>query len=79
MAGNRSMNENERGLFTLNGLSGMLVAVVLLLVILGTLTYFAIVTQQEQAQNFYTIDQDINVIKAFDSENSKHYNLVGKE
>ena len=31
MAGNTQMNENERGTFKLHGITGMLVAVVLLL------------------------------------------------
>jgi len=65
MAGNRQMNENERGLFSLiHGISGMLIAVVLLLSILGVLTYFAVVTQQANAENFYEVNQDLNAIKA---------------
>ena len=34
MAGNTQMNENERGIFKLHGITGMLIAVVLLLSIL---------------------------------------------
>ncbi|MDR1910914.1 MAG: DUF4006 family protein [Helicobacteraceae bacterium] len=41
--------------FALNGISGMLVAVVLLLSIIGTLTYLGIVTQQAGATNPYVV------------------------
>ena len=48
------MAENtNRGLFTLSGITGMLIATVLLLSILGVLTTLAIQTQQAQATNFY--------------------------
>lgn len=43
----------KRGLFRLNGITGMLVATVLLLSILITLTTLAIQTQEAQATNFY--------------------------
>lgn len=60
MAGNAPMNENERGLFKLHGITGMLIAVVLLLTILATLTYNALMVQQREANNQYTVNQDIN-------------------
>lgn len=61
MAGNTQMNENERGIFGLvHGITGMLIATALLLSILGVLTYFAIVTQQANAENFYEVNQDLN-------------------
>ncbi len=48
------MAENtNRGLFKLSGITGMLIATVLLLSILGVLTTLAIQTQQAQATNFY--------------------------
>ena len=48
------MAENtRRGLFTLSGITGMLIATVLLLSILAVLTVLAIQTQQAQATNFY--------------------------
>ena len=78
MAGNTQMNEKERGIFTLDGITGMLIATVLLLSILGVLTYFAINVQQNEAQNYYQINQDLNGLKANDSENYKQYDLVGK-
>ncbi len=59
MAGNTQMNENERGIFKLSGITGMLIAVVLLLSILGFLTYNAIVVQQTEATNYYKVNQDL--------------------
>ncbi len=78
MAGNTQMNENERGIFSIDGITGMLIATALLLTILGVLTYFAINVQQNEAQNYYQINQDLNGLKAIDSENHKQYELVGK-
>ena len=60
MAGNTQMNENERGIFKLHGITGMLVAVVLLLSILAFLTVNGLKVQQNEATNFYKINQDIN-------------------
>ena len=72
MAGNTQMNENERGLFSLvHGITGMLIATVLLLSILGVLSYFAVVTQQANAENFYEINQDLNALKMNSPENHK--------
>ena len=78
MAENSQMNDNERGLFTLNGITGMLIATVLLLTILAVLVYGAIVVQQNEAQNFYKINQDLDGLKANSPDNYKHYELVGK-
>jgi len=72
MAGNTQMNDSERGIFSLiHGISGMLVAVVLLLSILGVLSYFAVVTQQANAENFYEVNQDLNALKFNSSDNHK--------
>ncbi|RXK13360.1 hypothetical protein CP965_06045 [Halarcobacter mediterraneus] len=79
MAGNTQMNDNERGLFALNGIVGMLIATVLLLTILGVLTYNAIVVQQNESTNYYKINQDLNGLKAISPDNIKQYELVGKE
>ena len=77
MANNTQMNENERGIFKLSGITGMLIATALLLTILGVLTYNGIKVQQEQASNFYKINQDLNGLKMNSSENHKQYQLVG--
>jgi len=77
MAGNTQMNENERGMFKLHGITGMLIAVVLLLSILVVLTINGIKVQQNEASNFYKINQDLNGLKMNSSENHKQYQLVG--
>lgn len=77
MANNTQMNENERGIFKLHGITGMLIAVVLLLTILATLVTNAIFVQQREATNAYSINQDLNGLKMNSSENHKHYQLVG--
>jgi len=65
MAGNTQIDpRTEGGLFSLlHGITGYLVAVVLLLSILGVLTIFAIAVQDEQSTNFYTVNQDLNALK----------------
>ena len=79
MAGNTQMNDNERGLFALNGITGMLIATVLLLSILAVLTINAIGVQASEAQNYYKINQDLNGLKANSTDNLSHYELVGKK
>ncbi|CAD7287519.1 hypothetical protein LMG7974_00398 [Campylobacter majalis] len=61
----------NRSVFAFNGVSGMLVAVVLLLSILGVLTYFAIVIQQDVANKPYTIE-NINQVKMISTDNASH-------
>ncbi len=79
MAGNTQMNDNERGIFSLlHGITGMLIATVLLLSILGVLSYYAIVVQQNEAQNFYKINQSLDGLKLNSSDNYKQYELVNK-
>ncbi len=73
MAGNTQMNENERGIFSfMHGISGFLVAVVLLLSILGVLTVLSIGTQAANATNFYEVNQDLNALKMNSLENINH-------
>ncbi|WP_066162862.1 DUF4006 family protein [Aliarcobacter skirrowii] len=79
MANNTQMNENERGIFKLNGISGMLIAVVLLLTILAILVTSAVLVQQREATNYYSINQDLQGLKANSPENHKHYQLIGNE
>ena len=64
------MNEN-RNVFGLNGVTGMLIATALLLSILVGLTIWAINVQQTSAANYYEI-KDEKSIKMFSTENSKH-------
>lgn len=89
MAGNTQMNENERGLFKLNGITGMLIAVVLLLSILGILVTNALLVQQREASNYYKVNQDLNGLtsgsvfsdyKQKSSEEQRaNYELVGSQ
>ena len=77
MAGNTQMNENERGIFKLSGITGMLIATLLLLTILAVLTVFGIKVQQNEATNYYKINQDLHGLKMNSSDNYKQYQLVG--
>lgn len=64
------MNEN-RSVFSIHGVTGMLIATVLLLSILVVLTVLGLGVQQANAENFYKI-QDEKSIKMFSTENAKH-------
>ena len=87
MAGNTQMNENERGIFKLSGITGMLIATVLLLTILVGLTIGAINVQQSESTNYYQINQSLDGLTSgsFTSdmkqktseEQYKNYQLIG--
>lgn len=52
------MEENtSRCVFALNGVTGMLIATVLLLSILGVLTYLGILAQQDVMQKPYVLEK----------------------
>jgi len=76
MAGNTQIDpKTEGGLFSLlHGLTGFFIAVALLLSILGVLTFLAIETQQANAENFYTIKQDLTDLKMNSKENHTMWN-----
>ncbi|MDY0121395.1 MAG: DUF4006 family protein [Sulfurimonas sp.] len=65
------MNEN-RGVFVLDGITGMLIATVLLLSILVGLTIWGINVQNTSATNFYDI-KDENSIRMIDTESAKNH------
>lgn len=69
------MNEN-RSVFALNGVTGMLIATVLLLSILAVLTILGLKAQQDVAQKPYTLENP-SAIKFKSSDNAKH--MVVKE
>ena len=73
MAGNTQIDpKTEGGLFSLiHGITGYLVAVVLLLSILGVLTVLSIGTQANNATNYYEINQDLHALKMNSPENHK--------
>jgi succinate dehydrogenase/fumarate reductase cytochrome b subunit len=64
------MNEN-RSVFSIHGVTGMLIATVLLLSILVVLTIWGLGVQQSNAANYYEI-KDESSIKMFSTENAKH-------
>ena len=59
------MNEN-RSVFALDGVTGMLIATVLLLSILAGLSVWAIGVQQAEASNFYKIENEKLPVELFD-------------
>jgi len=65
------MEENERGIMALNGLTGGIIATVLLLSILAGLSILAIGSQAANAENYYEINQDLNGLKMNSPENHK--------
>jgi hypothetical protein len=70
-----AVTENtRRGLFTLSGITGMLIATVLLLAILVGLTMWDIQVQQQQATNYYDpapIVGSTTNVKASSTDNAK--------
>lgn len=64
----------NRGLFTLSGITGILIATALLLTILVVLTMSAIATQQKNAKNYYDpapIVGSTSNLKAISKDNAK--------
>ncbi len=70
------MAENtSRGLFTLNGITGMLIATTLLLGILFFLVSNAIAIQKREAKHFYDpapIVNSLDNVKKISKENAKY-------
>lgn len=64
------MNEN-RSIFALDGITGMLIATVLLLSILAGLTVWSLGVQKANATNFYDIKNEQS-IKMNSVDNAKH-------
>jgi hypothetical protein len=71
------MNEN-RGLFALDGITGMLIATVLLLSILAGLTIWGLGVQNANATNYYKI-KDEQSIRMFNSKVEDHIVVVGNK
>jgi hypothetical protein len=61
----------NRSVFALDGITGMLIATVLLLSILAVLTVWGLGVQQGSANNFYQI-QNEKEIKMISTENATH-------
>jgi len=76
MAGNTQMTDGERGIFSfIHGITGYLVAVVLLLSILGVLTILAIGAQVNNATTYYEVNQDLHALK-FNSLDNQSYRTI---
>jgi len=69
------MEESKRGIFALDGITGMLIATVLLLSILVGLSYAAIVVQQGSADTFYKIENEKS-IKMISTESAANRVIV---
>jgi hypothetical protein len=69
-------NTTRRLCFNINGLLGGILATVLLLAILGVLTYLAISVQNANATNVYQIVDEQNIPMTSTSSEAKHYKLV---
>ena len=69
-----STENTNRGVFTLSGVTGMLIATVLLLAILAFLTTMAISVQQKSATNYYDPAPILNInnLKAISKDNAKY-------
>jgi len=70
------MEENKRSVFALNGITGMLIATVLLISILVVLTILGLDVQQREATNFYDIKNQ-KELKTNSRDNAVHYDLKG--
>jgi hypothetical protein len=73
MAANTQIDpQTEGGLFSfMHGLLGFTVFLIIFLSIVVTLTAMAITVQNENATNFYSINQDLNGLKFNSPENHK--------
>jgi len=78
MAGDLQLNENERNVFALHGVTGMLIATVLLLSILAFLVTNAVKVQAANATTYYKIDQNLDALKFKDPNNYTHRHIVNE-
>lgn len=69
------MENTNRNVFALNGITGMLIATVLLLSILGVLTFFGLKAQQAVADQPYKIN-DPQALQMKDAANANQKALV---
>lgn len=69
------MENTNRHIFSIHGITGMLIATVLLISILVVLTYLGIVTQQSVADKPYKLPNPTE-IKMIDKNNAQHKVIV---
>ena len=73
------MAENtSRNVFGLNGITGMLIATVLLISILVGLTIWGLGVQQTNADKFYQLDNE-SQIEFTSTDNATHRKIVGEK
>lgn len=65
----------NRSIFALHGITGMLIATVLLLASIGTLVFLAIGAQKNHSQDYYYIE-DVKSVKMQSAENASHVKLL---
>ncbi|HFJ2672549.1 TPA: DUF4006 family protein [Campylobacter jejuni] len=68
------MENNNRCVFSLSGVIGMLIATVLLLAILVVLTIWGLKAQQEVMQKPYSL-KDVQSVKMFGSKEQDHRSI----
>ncbi|EPV9356392.1 DUF4006 family protein [Campylobacter jejuni] len=68
------MENNNRCVFSLSGVTGMLIATVLLLAILAVLTIWGLKAQQEVIQKPYSL-KDVQSVKMFGSKEQDHRSI----
>ncbi|EAH9309211.1 DUF4006 family protein [Campylobacter jejuni] len=68
------MENNNRCVFSLSGVTGMLIATVLLLAILAVLTIWGLKAQQEVMQKPYSL-KDVQNVKMFGSKEQDHRSI----
>ncbi|EFU2375148.1 DUF4006 family protein [Campylobacter jejuni] len=68
------MENNNRCVFSLSGVTGMLIATVLLLAILVVLTIWGLKAQQEVMQKPYSL-KDVQSVKMFGSKEQDHRSI----
>ncbi|MDR0666520.1 MAG: DUF4006 family protein [Campylobacteraceae bacterium] len=70
------MENTSRHIFHIHGITGMLIATVLLLSILGALTFLGILTQQSVADKPYKIESQSIQMNSYD--NAAQRKVVGE-
>ena len=65
----------NRSIFALHGITGMIIATLLLLAVEGTLVFLAVGVQQDVAQDYYYIE-DVKSVKMFSADNASHVKLL---
>ena len=68
------MQNENRSVFGISGISGMLIATILLLFILVVLTIWGIKTQQNVMQNPYTLEK-ADQVQMFGSDPKEHIKI----